>query len=140
MKKNLLKNIKNIGAILHNDVRVSVDIPAIISYEHDDEYIEYEIRIRDISSGGMCFVCQEELDMKKTYETVADWAKTPIVVKIKLLRKEYDEYNKAVYGCKFIDLIQQEEFLLRAGVYYIQAKKFKPNRSSADNGVCKKMY
>lgn len=138
--KIFIKNIRNIGPILHNDVRVMVDIPSTIYYENDEERFEYDVRVRNISSGGMCFACREDLDMNDIYETVVEWIKTPIVVKFKLLRKEYDEYNNIVYGCKFIDLLMEEEFLLRAGVYYIQAKKFKPNRSNVKNEFCEKMY
>ncbi|MPM56818.1 hypothetical protein SDC9_103633 [bioreactor metagenome] len=134
--KIILKNVRDIGSILHRDVRVSVDIPSRISYENDEGYYEIEITVKNISSGGMCFVCKENLNMDITYETVVDWIGIPMIVKIELLRKEYDEQNMDSYGCKFIDLLQEEEFMLRAGVYDIQAKKYKPRRSNVSNEYC----
>jgi len=137
----ILSDIRNIGSILHNDVRVWVDIPATIYLENENEHFEYNIKERNISSGGMCFACNEDLNMETTYETVIEWTKTPIVVKIKLLRKEKDPVERTtVYGCRFVDLIREEEFLLRAGVYNIQAKKFRPNRGNVKDGFCEKLY
>lgn len=123
-----LKNIKDIAADLHGDVRVDVELDSCILYEAGEDCFSIDIRIRNISSGGMSFLCEKALDMNMIYETVVEWVETPIIVKLKLLRKEPEGESLFLYGCKFISLLHTEESLLRAGVFYIQAKKFKLKR------------
>ena len=127
--KIVLENVRNIGPILHRDVRVAYFSDSSISYETEDGEYKIDIQIKDISSGGMCFYCSLDLDMNIIYESVIEWVSTPIVVKLKLLRKEIDDNGKTSYGCKFLDLYPDEESLLRAGVYYIQTKYFNTKRS-----------
>lgn len=134
--------LKNINIIdfgengdLRVDVRIDVNMNSTISYENDEGYFKFDIDVKNISSGGMCFCCNEELPMNITYEIVTDWTEPPLVVKVKLLRKKLVKQTGNSYGCKFIDLLPEEESILRAGVYYIQAIKFKPKRSSVDNGI-----
>ena len=118
------------------DVRVNVNINSCILYDSDDGYFSLSIRIRNISAGGMYFVCRSDLNMDKTYETIVDWIETPIIVRLKLLRKNLDKNNAFVYGCRFVDLLEEEERLLRAGVFYIQTKKFKLKGRNVNDAVC----
>ena len=132
--KIVLEKVRNIGPILHRDVRVDFLCDSTISYDLNDEYYTVDIQTKDISSGGMCFRCSEDLDMEIVYETVIEWVETPMIVKLKLLRKEIDENNVISYGCKFLDLYPDEESMLRAGVYYIQTKNFNSKRSRYNAG------
>ena len=118
------------------DVRVNVNMNARISYESGKDYFTYDIYVKNISSGGMSFCCEEEVPMDIIYEMVTDWTDPLMVVKVKLLRKKPAENDMNSYGCKYIDLLPEEESILRAGVYYIQAMKFKPKRSNVDNEMC----
>jgi hypothetical protein len=95
-----------------------------------------DITVRNVSSGGMCFTCSENIDMDTTYETVVDWIETPIIVKIKLLRKDVCENGDSLYGCMFVDLLKEEEKLLRAGVFLIQTKNYKVKGSNVNDAVC----
>ena len=130
-----LKDIRNIGPILHGDVRVVVDFNSSITCETDEGEQAFDIKVINLSAGGMCFLCLNELPLDQTYETVVEWIETPIVVKLKLLRKEETEGTMFSYGCKFIGLHNYEESLLRAGVYYIQAKKVKTRRGRENDAV-----
>jgi hypothetical protein len=130
-------DIRDLGPMSsRKDVRVNVNFDSCILCKSDDGYLSIDIKVRNVSSGGMCFICHDNLAMDKIYETVVDWIKTPIVVKLKLLRKEHVENNMILYGCSFVDLLKEEEKLLRAGVFYIQTKKFKMDGSNVNDAVC----
>lgn len=130
-----IKDIRNIGSILHGDVRVVVDFGSTITCENNDEEMDFDVKVINVSSGGMCFLSPEELPMDCIYEMVVEWVETPIVVKLKLLRKEKTETSMLSYGCTFVGLHNYEESLLRAAVYHIQAKKVKTRRGKENDVI-----
>lgn len=135
--KARLDDIRDLNsASPRKDVRVNVNISSCILFDSDDGYFSMNIIIRNISAGGMYFICRSDLNMDEAYETVIDWIETPIIVKLKLLRKNLNKNNEFVYGCRFIDLLKEEECLMRAGVFYIQTKKFKQKGRNVDDEVC----
>ena len=123
-----LDHVRYIGAILQEDVRVGVDFPGMLTFETEGVRYGYDIDIKDISSGGVGFYCESNLSMNQTYEYVVDWGMEPIVVDIKLLRKEKINDEIYSYGCEFLNMHPNEERILRGAVFYIQTKKYRDKR------------
>lgn len=102
--------------------------------EDEIETFSVDITVKDVSSGGMGFYCRENLPMDRIYEYIAEWGATPIITKVKLLRKEkLDSYTYS-YGCKFVDLYADEESILRGGVFAIQARRCQ-DRKRRENDI-----
>lgn len=130
-----LDDIRNLAPILHQDVRVDVDRHSTIYFQKDGQNYKVQVYIKDISSGGMCFVTRENLDRDITYEILVDWTETPILLKFKILRKEDLNLNRISYGCAFQDLHRTEESMLRASVYKLQAIQYKQKRMDENNAI-----
>ncbi|WMI80998.1 PilZ domain-containing protein [Anaerotignum sp. MB30-C6] len=130
-----LNEVRNLAPLLHKDVRVEVEIQSTIFYTEDGRDIPVEVSLRDLSCGGMCFLCEEELNMDYEYLFMTSWIDTPIVVKFKILRKEVANYNMFAYGCEFLELLRTEESLLRASVFKIQAMNYRRKRMDEDDAV-----
>jgi len=88
-----LQEVRNLAPLLHRDVRVEVDMKTTIFYTKNGKDIPVEVQLRDLSCGGMCIVCKEELSAENEYEFLTNWIDTPILVKFKILRKEEASYN-----------------------------------------------
>lgn len=147
-KRLLLENVRHIGNILQEDLRIEVFIDGVLTYEPENvlenevdvenedeketEGYEFDITVKDISSGGIGFYCKKNLPMDKIYEYIAEWGTTPIVTKVKLLRKEKLNSDTFSYGGKFIDLYADEERILRGGVFAIQARRCQERRRKED--------
>lgn len=130
-----LQDVRNLAPLLHRDVRVDFEIIIKIYYKEDGDEIPVEVRLRDLSCGGMCFVCKEELNMDYDYSFMTSWTETPILVDFKLLRKEEANYNMFSYGCEFLNLLRAEESILRASVFKIQATNYRRKRMDEDDAV-----
>ncbi len=130
-----LKEVRNLAPLLHRDVRVDFEIFIRIIYAENGKEIPVEVKLRDLSCGGMCFVCKEELNMDLEYSFITTWTETPIWVKFKLLRKESGNYNTFTYGCEFEKLLRTEESILRASVFKIQATNYRRKRMDEDDVV-----
>ncbi|WP_352400314.1 PilZ domain-containing protein [Anaerotignum sp.] len=130
-----LEEVRNLAPLLHRDVRVEVEIQSTIFYSEGGKDIPVDINLRDLSCGGMCFVCKEDLSMDNEYVFMTNWIETPILVKFKILRKESANYNMFTYGCEFQELLRTEESLLRASVFKIQAMNYRRKRMDEDDAV-----
>lgn len=96
--------------------------------EDNNGKCSFDITVKDISSGGICFYSKENLPMDRIYEYVADWGVVPVVTKVKLLRKEKLDFYTYSYGCKFVELFAEEERALRGAVFAIQARRCQDRR------------
>lgn len=133
--KILLEEIRNLAPLLHRDVRVEVEMETTVFYSEHGKDIAVDVSLRDLSCGGMRFVCQEELNMDYEYEFMTNWIETPILIKFKILRKESMNFNLISYGCEFLNLIRVEECLLRSSVFKIQAMNYRRKRMDEDDAV-----
>lgn len=106
------------------DVKIDVDYNGTISYEQDNKPINCSVKIRDLSCGGFCFASRVDLDVNKCYETVVPLTKEPLVLNFKIVRKLREE-KTFIYGCKFLDLEDTVERMLRETVYRLLALKCK---------------
>ena len=149
-KELILENVRHISNILQEDLRIEVFFDGVLTYGQVNEIIEdesdkdgvmeekqapeysFDITVKDISSGGIGFYCKKNLPMDKIYEYVAEWGTTPIITKVKLLRKEKLNSDTFSYGGRFVDLYADEERVLRGGVFAIQARRCQERRRRED--------
>lgn len=130
-----LEEVRNLAPLLHRDVRVEVEIQSTIFFTEGGRDIPVDVNLRDLSCGGMCFICKEDLNLENDYVFMTNWIETPILVKFKILRKESANYNMFIYGCEFLELLRTEESLLRASVFKIQAMNYRRKRMDEDDAV-----
>ena len=79
------------------------------------------LRAKDLSCGGIAFWSSLPLDEREIVEMVLPVTDSPLVVKTQILRELEDETSsEPLYASKFVDLIQDEETLIRKAVFSIQ--------------------
>ena len=78
-------------------------------------------KAKDLSCGGVAFWSSVKLDDREIVEMVLPVTDSPLVVKTQVLRQlEDEESEQPLYASKFVDLIQDEETLIRKAVFSIQ--------------------
>lgn len=79
------------------------------------------IRAKDLSCGGIAFWSSIPLEEREIVELVLSVTDSPLLVKTQVLRELPDETSdQPLYATKFVDLIQDEEALIRKAVFCIQ--------------------
>ncbi|MCI8914875.1 MAG: PilZ domain-containing protein [Lawsonibacter sp.] len=80
-----------------------------------------KIRAKDLSCGGIAFYSTVTLEDREILEMVLPVTDSPLVVRTQVLRQLPDESSELpLYASKFVDLIQDEEALIRKAVFSIQ--------------------
>ena len=80
------------------------------------------VRGKDLSCGGVAFYASTALEDREIVELVLPVTDSPLVIKTQILRTLKEEGNVPLYAAKFIDLIQDEEALIRKAVFSIQIR------------------
>ncbi len=79
------------------------------------------VRAKDLSCGGIAFWSSIPLEEREIVELVLSVTDSPLLVKTQVLRELPDETSdQPLYATKFVDLIQDEEALIRKAVFCIQ--------------------
>ena len=79
------------------------------------------VRAKDLSCGGIAFWSSIPLEEREIVELVLPVTDHPLLVKTQVLRELPDETSdQPLYATKFVDLIQDEEALIRKAVFCIQ--------------------
>lgn len=78
-------------------------------------------KAKDLSCGGLAFWTDRPLEEREIVELVLPVTDSPLLVKAQMLRRLQDDTTeRPLYATKFVDLIQDEEALIRKAVFSIQ--------------------
>ena len=79
------------------------------------------LKAKDLSCGGIAFYSGIPLEDREIVEMVLPVTDSPVVVRAQMIRQLKDESSQLpLYAAKFVDLIQDEEALIRKAVFSIQ--------------------
>ena len=78
------------------------------------------VKGKDLSCGGVAFYSDCRLENREIVELVLPVTDQPLVVKTQVIRTLEEEGAPPLYAAKFVDLIQDEEALIRKAVFCIQ--------------------
>lgn len=125
-KKNndiILKEVRNISASMRGDFKMRLNLDSTLKEENLDKAC-IKINLTDVSCGGIGFSSKEDLDISLEYENIITFTPEPLLLIIKILRKE-KQGDEFVYGGKFDTLSDVEEIMLRKGIFLMQKKLYR---------------
>lgn len=111
------------------DLKIPVHFEVYIIRTRVDENGEKKenkivVRLRDISAGGICFISEHSFSQHNEYSFIFDRGKEPIILPFIILRKDKNEEDLYVYGCKFSGITPQQEQIVREFVFSRQLDMF----------------
>ena len=80
------------------------------------------VRGKDLSCGGVAFYTAVPLEEREIVEIVLPVTDEPLVVKTQVIRIVQESGGLPLYAAKFVDLIHDEEALIRTAVFSIQIR------------------
>ena len=80
------------------------------------------VRGKDLSCGGVAFYTAVPLEEREIVEIVLPVTDEPLVVKTQVIRIVQESGGLPLYAAKFVDLIHDEEALIRKAVFSIQIR------------------
>ncbi len=118
-----LEPMREAGAAMRKNFRVPV---TFTSFVYPDGRPRSTLRSVDLSCGGIAFYSSCVLSTDEVFEIVVPLlSEEPLLLHAQALRGRTDPGKGNFYACKFVDLIDDEETLLREAVFAIQIKSYK---------------
>lgn len=119
--------VKTPKASEKEDVRVETDFETRV-FEKDEENFmyAYPVQIGDMSAGGVLIYSNVKLPMMKIFEIAIPCNTDYVIVNMNIIREDKlkeDSEFKYSYGCKFDELTNVEENMIRGMVFKIAARK-----------------
>ncbi len=110
------------GMRIRENLRIPVKFDTFILPIDGKWVARRKIRSHDISCGGFAFYSEEELQKDEVFETVIPITTQPLVLRVKVLRKDKisSTSNKFLYAAEFLDMLHEEEILVREAVFLLQ--------------------
>lgn len=74
----------------------------------------------DLSCGGLAFFCPRQLEVQEITEVVIPVTAQPLVLPMRILRSQPTEEEGFFYAGRFINLVREEESMIREAVFGLQ--------------------
>ena len=117
-----LEPMRQAGAAIRKNFRVPVKFD---SYVYPASGPRATMRSVDLSCGGIAFHSPHVFAPKEVFEVVVPLvSEEPLLLRAEALRARADPGKGNFYACSFVDLIDDEETLLREAVFAIQIQSY----------------
>ena len=121
----LVENIESMGTGVKEDVRIDTDIPTkLFCTTKEGDIRAWSVVIWDISAGGARIQSKAPIPLERVMELAVPYDTTYMMVTLLPLREQSDS-GYFQYGCKFYNLTNTEEKLMRCMVFKIAARQAK---------------
>lgn len=110
-----------LGPAARENLRILTDFESVMYPVTGRWKGQRSLRAKDLSCGGIAFYSGIPLEDREIVEMVLPVTDSPVVVRAQMIRQLKDESSQLpLYAAKFVDLIQDEEALIRKAVFSIQ--------------------
>lgn len=119
--KMVIQPTAALGPNARENLRILTDFESVIYPVTGRWKGQRRIKAKDLSCGGIAFWSEKPLEEREIVEMVLPVTDSPLIVKTQVLRQLADDTSELpLYASKFVDLIQDEETLIRKAVFCIQ--------------------
>ncbi len=119
--KMVIQPTAALGPAARENLRILTDFESVMYPVTGRWKGQRTFKAKDLSCGGIAFWSGIPLEEREIVEMVLPVTDSPLVVKTQVLRRlEDDSTELPLYASKFVDLIQDEESLIRKAVFSIQ--------------------
>lgn len=110
-----------LGPAARENLRILTDFSSVMYPVTGRWKGQRKFKAKDLSCGGIAFYSSIPLEDREIVEIVLAVTDSPLVVKTQVIRALPDETSELpLYASKFVDLIHDEEALIRKAVFSIQ--------------------
>lgn len=113
-----------LGAEARENLRVRTNFKSVIYPVTGQWRGQRAIRCHDLSCGGIAFHTMQKLSPGEVAELVLPVTDEPLLLHLRVLRTRTTEEPVPLYAARFVDLILDQEIMIRKAVFAIQVKNF----------------
>ena len=113
-----------LGAEARENLRVRTNFKSVIYPVTGQWKGQRAIRCHDLSCGGIAFHTMQQLSPGEVAELVLPVTDEPLLLHLRVLRTLPTQEPVPLYAARFVDLILDQEIMIRKAVFAIQVKNF----------------
>lgn len=113
-----------LGAEARENLRVRTSFKSVIYPVTGQWRGQRAIRCHDLSCGGIAFHTMQKLSPGEVAELVLPVTDEPLLLHLRVLRTLETQEPVPLYAARFVDLILDQEIMIRKAVFSIQVKNF----------------
>ena len=122
--KMVIQPTAALGPKAREDLRIQTEFESVM-YPTTGSWIgQRTFQAKDLSCGGIAFWSSIHLDEREIVEMALPVTDSPLLVRVQVLRELEDDSPRPLYAAKFVDLIHDEEALIRKAVFSIQVNAY----------------
>jgi len=116
----MIQSTADLGAEARENLRIPTDFESLIYPVSGRWRGCRKIVGKDLSCGGVAFYTHMKLKEQEIVEMVLPVTDEPLILKVRMLRYLPSDREMALWAARFVDLIMDEESLIRKAVFSIQ--------------------
>ncbi len=116
---------EDLGAQARENLRVNTDFQSVIYPISGTWRGQRAVMGHDLSCGGVAFHTMQPLETGEVAEMVLPVTDEPLLLHFRVLRPLSSQEPVPLYAARFVDLIPDQEFLIRKAVFSIQVGRGK---------------
>ena len=116
----ILNKISQLGSDFQRNLRVPVQFESFIYPLSGAWKGRRSIQSVDLSCGGIAFYSRYGLKNGERFEVVIPITAQPVVLRGEILRQQTLAGERCFYAAKFVDMCNDEEFIVREAVFRVQ--------------------
>lgn len=117
-----LEPVDLLGEDVRQNLRVPVRFDSFIYPISGDWSGRLPIISHDLSCGGIAFYCNFPLRIAEMVELIVPITTQPVILRARILRQRPSNSNITLFSAKFVDMIHDEEVLVREAVFSQQIR------------------
>lgn len=118
----LLEPINSLDKDTCRNLRIPVRFDSFVYPVSKNWKGRYPIVCHDISCGGIAFYCAGTLQIAEIVDVVVALTANPLILRARILRRSNSAAGIPLYAAKFIDIIHDEEIMVREAVFFKQLR------------------
>lgn len=119
----VLEPVRSLNQSVRKNLRIRTDFTSYI-YPRSGHWKGREpIESQDLSCGGLAFLCARELEVGEMVQAVVPITTQPLLMDMEILRRSRERDGRYWYAAKFLDMIREEESMVREAVFSQQLRK-----------------
>ena len=122
--KMIIQPTAALGPKAREDLRIQTEFESVMYPVTGNWRGQRTFQAKDLSCGGIAFWSGLDLEEREIVEMALPVTDLPILVRVQILRELEDDSPRPLYAAKFVDLIHDEEALIRKAVFSIQINAY----------------
>lgn len=118
----LLEPVRSLGESLRKNLRIPVRFVSYLYPVSGQWRGRVPIVSKDLSCGGLAFFCPRPLEIDETAQVVIPVTSQPLLLTLQVLRLLPTPEEERLYAAQFVNLVREEENMVREAVFSIQLK------------------